>query len=130
MIYYHNFLSVTSPNTMDGSPARWIALIHRLHVAGEEGGTATMVVVFLPVLVCCDWLPSHLFELVVCRKMVQNGHPSVINTVTFGPTYACTMPALVVAPYHMEQRRDSSWSDLFGDAGISTVFRGGGFSCG
>ena len=32
--------------------------------------TATMVVVFLPVLVCCGWL-SHLFELVVCRKMVQ-----------------------------------------------------------
>ncbi len=29
-----------------------------------------MVAVFLPVLVCCGWL-SHLFELVVCRKMVQ-----------------------------------------------------------
>ena len=35
---------------MDGSPARWIALIHQLHVAGEEGGSATMVAVFLPVL--------------------------------------------------------------------------------
>ena len=35
---------------MDGSPARSIALIHRLHVAGEEGGSATMVAVFLPVL--------------------------------------------------------------------------------
>jgi hypothetical protein len=35
---------------MDGSPACWIALIHQLHVAGEEGGLATMVVVFLPVL--------------------------------------------------------------------------------
>jgi hypothetical protein len=33
------------------SPAdRWIALIHQLHVAGEEGGSATMVAVFLPVL--------------------------------------------------------------------------------
>ncbi len=35
---------------MDGSPARSIALIHQLHVAGEEGGSATMVAVFLPVL--------------------------------------------------------------------------------
>jgi hypothetical protein len=36
---------------MDGSPARWIALIHQLHVAGEEGGSTTMamVAVFLPV---------------------------------------------------------------------------------
>jgi hypothetical protein len=35
---------------MDGSPARSIALIHQLHVAGEEGGSATMVAMFLPVL--------------------------------------------------------------------------------
>ena len=35
---------------MDRSPARSIALIHQLHVAGEEGGSATMVAVFLPVL--------------------------------------------------------------------------------
>jgi hypothetical protein len=32
---------------MDGSPARWIALIHQLHVAREEGGSLTMVAVFL-----------------------------------------------------------------------------------
>ena len=50
MVCYVNFLSATSPDTMDGSPARSIALIHRLHVAGEEGGSATMVAVFLPVL--------------------------------------------------------------------------------
>ena len=50
MIYYVNSSSGTLPNTMDGSPARWIALIHQLHVAGEEGGSATMVAVFLPVL--------------------------------------------------------------------------------
>ncbi len=44
---YVNFLSATSPNTMDGSPARWIELIHQLHIiAGEEGGSATMVAVF------------------------------------------------------------------------------------
>ncbi len=70
MVCYVNFLSATSPNTMDGSPACWIALIHQLHITGEEGGSATMVAVFLPVLVCCGWL-SHLFELVVCRNMVQ-----------------------------------------------------------
>ena len=46
MVCYVNFLSATSPNTMDGSPARSIALIHQLHVAGEEGGSATMVAVF------------------------------------------------------------------------------------
>jgi hypothetical protein len=50
MVCYVNFLSATSPDTMDGSPARSIALIHQLHVAGEEGGSATMVAVFLPVL--------------------------------------------------------------------------------
>ena len=53
MICYVNSSSATSPNTMDGSPARWIALVHQLHIAGVEGGSATMVAVFLPVLVCC-----------------------------------------------------------------------------
>jgi hypothetical protein len=52
-IFYVNSLSATSPNTMDGSLARWIALIHQLHVTGVEGGSATMVAGFLPVLVCC-----------------------------------------------------------------------------
>ena len=50
MFYYVNSLSATLPNTMDGSPARSIVLNHQLHVAGEEGGLATMVAVFLPVL--------------------------------------------------------------------------------
>ena len=50
MIYYVNSSSATSPNTMDGLPARSIALTHQLHVAGEEGGSATMVSVFSPVL--------------------------------------------------------------------------------
>jgi hypothetical protein len=54
---------------MDGSPARWTTLIHQLHVAGEEGGSATMVAVFVPVVVVFLLL-SHLFELVVSRKMV------------------------------------------------------------
>ena len=59
MVCYVNFLSATSPDTMDGSPARSIALIHKLYVAGEEGGSATMVAVILPVLpvgVCCGSL--------------------------------------------------------------------------
>jgi hypothetical protein len=50
MIYYVNSSSATSPNTMDGSPARSIVPNHQLHVAGEEGGSATMVAVFLLVL--------------------------------------------------------------------------------
>jgi hypothetical protein len=48
---------------MDGSPACWIALIHQLlhDVAGEEGGSATMVAVFLPVLLVgvVLWLSSR-----------------------------------------------------------------------
>jgi hypothetical protein len=76
---------------MDGLPAHWIVLIHQLHLAGEEGGSATMVGVFVPVVVVF-WLLSHLFELIVCRKMVPKGHPSVVNAVTFLPTYACTIP--------------------------------------
>jgi hypothetical protein len=61
MVCYVNFLSVTSPDTMDGSPARSIALIHQLHVAGEEGGLVTMVEVFLPVLLVgvMLWLSSR-----------------------------------------------------------------------
>ncbi len=50
MVCYFNFLSATSPDTMDGSPARLIVPNHQLHIAGEEGGSATMVAVFLPVL--------------------------------------------------------------------------------
>ncbi len=49
MVCYVNFSTATLPNTMDRSPARWIVLIHQLHVAGEEGGLATMIAVFLPV---------------------------------------------------------------------------------
>ena len=46
MVCYVNFLSSTSPDTMDGSPARSIVPNHQLHIAGEEGGSATMVAVF------------------------------------------------------------------------------------
>ena len=59
MIYSVNSSSATSPNTMDGSPTRWIVWIHQLHVPGEKGGSTTMVAVFLPVLpvgVCCGSL--------------------------------------------------------------------------
>ncbi len=61
MVCYVNFLSTTSPDTMDGSPARSITLIHQLHVAGEEGGSATMVAVFFPVLLVgvVLWLSSR-----------------------------------------------------------------------
>ncbi len=53
MVCYVIFLSPTLPNTMDGSPARWIMWIHQhqLHVAGGVSGSATMVAVFLEVVV-------------------------------------------------------------------------------
>ncbi len=53
MVCYVNFLSATSPDTMDGLPARSIAPNHQLHIAGEEGGSATMVAV---VAVFCRFL--------------------------------------------------------------------------
>jgi hypothetical protein len=56
MIYYGNSLSATLPNTLDGLPAHWIAQIHQLCVAGEEGGSTTMVALFLLVgvfVACC-----------------------------------------------------------------------------
>ena len=46
MVCYVNFLSATSPDTMDGSPPRSIVPNHQLHIAGEEGGSATMVAEF------------------------------------------------------------------------------------
>ncbi len=60
-IYYRITSSATSPSTMDGSPARSIVPNHQLHVAGEEGGSATKVAVFLPVLPVgvVLWLSSH-----------------------------------------------------------------------
>ncbi len=46
---------------------RWIALIHQLHVAGEEGGSATMVAVFLPVL------PVGVVYVAVGTKKLKEG---------------------------------------------------------
>jgi hypothetical protein len=69
---------------MDGSPARWIALIHQLHVAGEEGVSAAMVAVFVPVVVVF-WLLSDLFELVVCKKWYKTALRPSITPLLFGP---------------------------------------------
>ncbi len=55
MVCYVNFLSATSPDTMDGSPARSIVPNHQLHIAGEEGGSATMVAVILHVESLLGW---------------------------------------------------------------------------
>ena len=94
MVCYVNFLSATSPDTMDGSPARSIALIHQLHVAGEEGGSATMVAVFLPVLPVgvVLWLSSRDVTrssyVAFGTKKLKEGPARV----TFCPTLACTTP--------------------------------------
>ncbi len=78
MVCYVNFLSATSPDTMDGSPACSIVPNHQLHIAGEEGGSATMVAVFCRVFVL--WL---VVTSLVCRKMVRNGRPSVVKGCYF-----------------------------------------------
>jgi hypothetical protein len=64
---------------MDGSPARSILPNHQLHVAGEEGGSATMVAVFLPVLPVgvVLWLSScdvtRLSYIAVGTKKLKEG---------------------------------------------------------
>ena len=75
---------------MDGSPARWIALIHQLlhDVAGEEGGSATMVAVFLPVLLVgvVLWLSSRdvtrLSYVAVGTKKTKGGAGAGVRYVT------------------------------------------------
>jgi hypothetical protein len=91
MVCYVNFLSATSPDTMDGSPARSIALIHQLHVAGEEGGSATMVAVFLPVLPVgvMLWLSSRDVTrssyVAVGSKKLKEGPARGLGVLHFGP---------------------------------------------
>ena len=93
MVCYVNFLSATSPNTMDGSPARSIALIHQLHVAGEEGGSATMVAVFLPVLPVgvVLWLSSRDVTrssyVAVCTKKLKEGPARGVGMLPSGPPW-------------------------------------------
>ena len=98
MVSYCITSSATSPNTMDGSPARWIALIHQLHVAGEEGGSATMLGVFLPVLQIgvvlwfssCD--VTRLSYVAVGTKKIKGGAGAGVRYVTLCPTLGCTTP--------------------------------------
>jgi hypothetical protein len=79
---------------MDGSPAHWIALIHQLHIAGEDGGSATMVAVFLPVLPVgvVLWLSSldvtRSSYVAFGTKKLKEGPARE----TFCPTLACTTP--------------------------------------
>jgi len=83
---------------MDGSPARWIALIHQFHVAGEEGGTATMVAVFLPVLpvgvVLC--LSSHDVTrssyVAVGTKKLKEGPAWGLGMLRYGPPWPAPHP--------------------------------------
>ncbi len=92
MVCYVNFLSATLPNTMDRSPTRSIALIHQLHVAGEEGGSTTMVAVFLPVLPVgvVLWLSSRGITrssyVAVGTKKTKGGAGAGVRCVTFCPT--------------------------------------------
>jgi hypothetical protein len=77
---------------MDGLPARSIALIHQLHVAGEEGGSATMVAVFLPVLPVgvVLWLSScdvtRSSYVAVSTKKTKGGAGAGVRFVTYWPT--------------------------------------------
>jgi hypothetical protein len=114
MVCYVNFLSATSPNTMDGSPARSIALIHQLHVAGEEGGSATMVAVFLPVLPVgvVLWLSSRDVTrssyVAVGTKKTKGGAGAGVRYVTLCPTLACTTPVVAVVDQNTTTQLDFS----------------------
>jgi hypothetical protein len=62
---------------MDGSPARSILpKQHQLHVAEKEGGSATIVAVF-----CQFFSVVAGCRIVVCRKIIQNGLPSIVNSL-------------------------------------------------
>ncbi len=67
MVCYVIFLSPTSPNTMDGSTACSIVWDHQLRVAGGASGLATMVAVFLEVVVVL-WLFANLSYVGFCTK--------------------------------------------------------------
>jgi hypothetical protein len=98
MVCYVNFLSATSPDTMDRSPARSIALIHQLHVAGEEGGSATMVAVFLLVLpvgvvLCLSSRDvTRMSYVAVGTKKTKGEAGAGVRYVTNCRTLACTTP--------------------------------------
>jgi hypothetical protein len=88
MVFYVNSSSPTLPNTIDGSPARSIVPNHQLHVAGEEGGSATMVAVF------CRFFSVVLVVsyLSYVKKWYETAVRPSFNYVTFCPTLACTTP--------------------------------------
>ena len=83
---------------MGGSPARSIALIPHLHVAGEEGGSATMVAVFLPVLPVgvVLWLSSRDVTrssyVAVGTKKLKEGPTRGLGMLRSGPPWP--------APHH------------------------------
>ena len=55
------------PNALDRSSAHSIMWMHQLYVAGGASGSATMVAVFVLVLVCCG------FASLVSSLYVENG---------------------------------------------------------
>jgi hypothetical protein len=57
MLYYDNHSFATLPNALDGSPTHLIVRNNQLHVAGGVSGSATMVTVFVAVVVVL-WLFS------------------------------------------------------------------------
>ena len=83
MVCYVNFLSPTSLNTTDESTA---------HVAGGASGLATMVVVFLEVVVVL-WPFANLSYVGFRTKNLKEK----VNNVTSCPTLACTTPIHQVA---------------------------------
>ncbi len=72
---------------MDGSPARSIVWDHQLHVAGGASGLATMVAVFLEVVVVL-WPFANLSYVGFRTKNLKEK----VNNVTSCPTLACTTP--------------------------------------
>jgi hypothetical protein len=92
MVCYVNFLSPTSLNTTDESTARSIVWDHKLHVAGGASGLATMVVVFLEVVVVL-WPFANLSYVGFRTKNLKEK----VNNVTSCPTLACTTPIHQVA---------------------------------
>jgi hypothetical protein len=73
---------------MDRSPARLIVWDHKLHVTGGASGLATMVAVFLEVVVVL-WPFANLSYVGFRTKNLKEK----VNNVTSCPTLACTTPS-------------------------------------
>ncbi len=82
-----------------------------------------------PVDAICVAARSDLANVGSTHTVMSKAHNNG-NSFDLSPTSNDLLPALVVAAYHKDATINYFWPNLFGNAGIGTVFWGGRFSCG